>query len=459
MKSKQTIVTYNPNDGALLKEYTKHGPNEVERIISTTATRQMEWSRRNFAQRADILLKASDLLLQRKETYAKLMALEMGKPITQGIAEITKCASVCRYYAENAERILSDRHIKTEAKKSFVTYNPLGVIFAIMPWNFPFWQVFRFAAPTLMAGNAAILKHSSNTTGCGIEIERLLLDAGLPENTFKTLVISGLEAEDAIGNINIAAVSLTGSTRVGQRVTARAGQYIKKCVMELGGSDPYLVLKSADIKKAAKACAAGRLVNSGQSCIAAKRFIVEAEVYDEFLAEFTAEVASYKMGDPLNPDTQIGPQAREDLRQELHEQVTKTLDFGGNLKLGGEIPEGNGFFYPATIVTDVRPGMTLFDDETFGPIAAVTRAEGEDLAISLCNFSQFGLGAAIFTEDLEKAEFIAKYKLNAGTVFVNDNVKSDPRMPFGGIKESGYGRELSEEGIKEFVNTKSVVIS
>lgn len=327
-----------------------------------------------------------------------------------------------------------------------------------MPWNFPFWQVFRFAVPTLMAGNAVLLKHSSNVMGCSLAIEYLLLDAGLPENVFTSLVVSGSEAEELIGNINIAAISLTGSTEVGQRVTAVAGKYMKKCVMELGGSDPYLVLKDADIDKAAKICAAARLVNSGQSCIAAKRFIVEAEVYDEFLHKFTREMASYKMGNPLEPDTMIGPQARADLREELHNLVQRTIEFGGNLHFGGQLPDGPGYYYPATIVTGVMPGMPLFDEESFGPVAAVTRAEREDLAISLCNFTKYGLGAAIFTEDIEKAENLAKNVLNAGTVYVNGQVKSDPRLPFGGIKESGYGRELSEEGIKEFVNIKTVVI-
>lgn len=452
------IITFNPHNGEKLKEYVKHSSNDVEKLISASVKRGVEWSRRTFAQRADVFLKAADLLEKRREQYAKLMAEEMGKPITQGIAEVMKCASVCRYYAENAEKHLADRHIATEAKKSYVTYNPLGVIFGIMPWNFPFWQVFRFAVPTLMAGNTALLKHSSNTTGCAIAIEYLLLDAGLPENAFSSLILAGSEAEQLIANINVAAVSLTGSTFVGQRVTAIAGKYMKKCVMELGGSDPYLVLKTADVTKAVKVCAAGRLINSGQSCIAAKRFIVEADVYDEFIEKFVAEMKSYKMGNPLDSDTQVGPQARLDLRNEHHEQVQKTLEFGGKLVLGGSIPEGEGNYYPPTIVTDVMPGMVLFDEETFGPVAAVTRAETEDLAVSLCNFTRFGLGAAIFTEDIEKAEYLAKKAINAGTVFINGNVKSDPRMPFGGIKESGYGRELSEEGIREFVNVKSVVV-
>jgi len=452
------IVTVNPHNGEVIKEYVKHTSGEIERIISNATKRQIEWARKPFPARAEFFLAVADLLLKRKEQYARLMAEEMGKPISQGIAEIEKCARVCHYYVENSEKFLADKPVETEAKKSYVTYNPLGIILGIMPWNFPFWQVFRFAVPTLMAGNAVLMKHSSNVMGCSLAIEYLLLDAGIPENVFSSLVISGEEAEELIGNINIAAVSLTGSTQVGQRVTAVAGKYMKKCVMELGGSDPYLVLKDADIDKAAKICAAARLINSGQSCIAAKRFIVEADVYDEFLEKFTREMASYKMGNPLESDTAIGPQARADLRDELHNLVEKTIEFGGKLHLGGELPEGPGYYYPATIVTGVMPGMPLFDEESFGPVAAVTRAEREDLAISLCNFSKFGLGAAIFTEDLEKAEHLAKNVLNAGTVYVNGQVKSDPRLPFGGIKESGYGRELSEEGIKEFVNIKTVVI-
>lgn len=456
--SSNKITTVNPHNGEVIKEYSKHSPNEIERIISTTTKRQIEWARRPFSARAEMFLAVADLLIKRKGEYAKLMAEEMGKPISQGLAEIEKCAKVCKYYVENSERFLSDKHIETEAKKSYVTYNPLGIILGIMPWNFPFWQVFRFAVPTLMAGNAVLLKHSSNVMGCSLAIEYLLLDAGLPENVLTSLVISGNEAEELIGNINIAAVSLTGSTEVGRRVTAVAGKYMKKCVMELGGSDPYMVLKDANIDKAAKICAAARLVNSGQSCIAAKRFIVEADVYEEFLEKFTREIQSYKMGNPLEKDTDIGPQARADLREELHSLVARTLDFGAKLHLGGEIPEGPGFYYPATIITGAMPGMPIFDQETFGPVAAVTRAEREDLAISLCNFTNFGLGAAVFTEDLEKAEYLAKNVLNAATVYVNGQVKSDPRLPFGGIKESGYGRELSEEGIKEFVNIKTVVV-
>ncbi len=458
MKKTDKILTFNPFDGSFLKEYTKHTETEANRIASQASERSMEWNRRPFTERALIFHKAAKLLLERKNEYAELITLEMGKPITQAVAEVEKCSTVCDYYADNAEMFLADREIATEARKSFVTYSPLGVIFGIMPWNFPFWQVFRFLVPTLMSGNAALLKHSSNTTGCGIEIERLLLDAGLPENLMKTLVLAGSEAEDFIGNIHIAAVSLTGSTYVGQRVTAKAGQYLKKCVMELGGSDPYLVLNSANVKKAASVCAAARMVNSGQSCIAAKRFIVEAKVYDEFLYEFIEQMKTYHMGDPLLPETKLGPQSRSDLRDELHAQLTKTLDYGGKLLLGGNLPDGNGYFYPATVVSEVQPGMPIFDEETFGPIAAVTKAETEDLAVSLCNFTQYGLGAAIFTEDLEKAEYLAKHKIDAGSVFVNSGVRSDVRLPFGGIKESGYGRELSEEGIREFVNIKSVVI-
>jgi len=452
------VKTYNPHSGEVLNEYSKHSTEEVIKIIDHSDEAFFYWSKIKYSERAELLLKASEILLQRCNSYAELMALEMGKPISQGIAEIKKCAAVCKYYAENGEQILANRAVKTEAKKSYVTYNPLGIVFAIMPWNFPFWQVFRFAAPTLMAGNTGLLKHSTNTTGSSLAIEEVFRDAGFPVGVFSSLIISGSEAESIIAHSKIAAVSLTGSTPVGKKVASAAGANLKKCVLELGGSDPYIILQSADLPAAAKICTAGRLINSGQSCIAAKRFIVEKEVYDDFVELFLQEMKSYKMGNPLLSDVQVGPQAREDLMYEHLEQVQSSLAKGAKLILGGSIPEGDGYYFPPTILADVVPGMSVFDDETFGPVASVTCANSEDEAIALANKTPFGLGAAIFSENIDNAEHIASKLLNAGSVFINGNVKSDPRMPFGGIKESGFGRELSEEGIKEFVNIKSVVI-
>lgn len=453
-----TITTINPFDGSKLEEYEKHSPAIADKIIEQVGKRYKDWRAESFSKRAELMMNVADLLELEKQKHAELMALEMGKPISQGIAEVSKCAWVARYYAENAERFLKDRIVATEAKKSYVAYNPLGVIFAIMPWNFPYWQVFRFAAPNLMAGNTGLLKHSANTTGSGLAIESLFLRAGFPEDTFRTIVVAGSEAERLIDHQEVRAVTLTGSTPVGKRVASRAGAVMKKCVLELGGSDPYLILKDADLAKAARICAAGRLINSGQSCIAAKRFIVAKEVYDEFISLFKTEMSAYKMGNPLDETIQIGPQAREDLRREHQYQVDKSIAMGGRLLLGGYLPEGNGSFYPPTLITDVKTDMPVFAEETFGPIAAVVKFDTENEAIEMANQSEFGLGAAIFSEDIEKAEYYAKQRIESGAVFVNGNVKSDPRLPFGGVKESGFGRELSEEGLREFLNIKSIVV-
>ncbi len=456
MESK--IITINPYDGSKLQEYEKHSPEQVDDIINRVGKRSREWKSVSFERRAGLMMNVADLLEKEQQQHAELMALEMGKPISQGIAEVSKCAWVARYYAENAEFFLKDRIVATEARKSYVAYNPLGVVFAIMPWNFPYWQVFRFAAPNLMAGNTGVLKHSANTTGSGLAIESLFVRAGFPEDTFRTIVVAGSEAERVIDHNEVRAVTLTGSTPVGKRVASRAGAVMKKCVLELGGSDPYLILKDADIAKASKICASGRLINSGQSCIAAKRFIVAQEIYEDFLQQFHSEMKSYKMGNPLETATQIGPQAREDLRREHQYQVDKSIKMGGRLLLGGYLPEGNGSFYPPTLIADVTTQMPVFYEETFGPIAAVVKFESEDEAIELANNTEFGLGAAIFSEDIEKAEYYAKNRIDSGAVFVNGNVKSDPRLPFGGVKESGFGRELSEEGLREFLNIKSIVV-
>lgn len=452
------IFTYNPHSGEKLNEYAKHSTSDCEIFIRQANSAFNSWRRESFSNRAEKIIKAADLLIERKEELAMLMALEMGKPIRQGFAEVEKCAYVCRYYAENAEEHLKDKLVKTEASKSYVHYNALGPVLAIMPWNFPLWQVFRFAAPALMAGNVGLLKHSSNTMGCALEIERIFLDAGIPESCFKSLIISGDQVSSIILNPGVAAVTLTGSTPVGAKVASIAGTVIKKTVMELGGSDPYIILEDADIRHAAKVCAAGRLINSGQSCIAAKRFIVMDSVKTEFEQALLDCMSEYKMGNPTMESTDIGPQARKDIQEEHHEQVESSIKFGARLLLGGEIPDGNGFYYPATILTDVEPGMPVYDEETFGPVAAIIPAKTEEEAIAKANDTLFGLGAAVFSQNIERAERIAREEIFAGSCFVNDNVKSDPRLPFGGIKMSGYGRELSEEGIKEFVNAKTIVV-
>jgi succinate-semialdehyde dehydrogenase/glutarate-semialdehyde dehydrogenase len=386
------------------------------------------------------------------------MALEMGKPIVQGEAEVDKCALTCDYYAEHAEAFLAPQPRQTDATKSYVRFDPLGPVLAVMPWNFPFWQVFRFAAPALMAGNAAILKHASNVPRCALQIEAVFREAGFPRGLFATVLVGSAAVAGLIADPRIVAVTLTGSEHAGRQVAERAGRELKKTVLELGGSDPFIVLADADVAAAARTAADARLVNSGQSCIAAKRFIVVEPVADAFTARFADELRARRLGDPLARDTQVGPQARVDLRDDLHRQVEESVKRGARLVLGGEVPAGRGAFYPPTLLSAVDKGMPAFDEETFGPVAAVIRAKDEADAIRLANDSDFGLGAALWTQDGTRAEQLAA-RIEAGAVFVNGLVKSDPRLPFGGVKRSGYGRELSEYGIREFVNIKSVWIA
>jgi succinate-semialdehyde dehydrogenase/glutarate-semialdehyde dehydrogenase len=383
----------------------------------------------------------------------------MGKPVAAGRAEAEKCAWVCRYYAEEAEGMLADRDMPTERTKSYLHHEPLGVVLAVMPWNFPLWQVFRFAAPGLMAGNTGLLKHSSNVTGCALAIEEIFTAAGFPTGVFTTLLIGSAKVEHVIANPNVVAVTLTGSEPAGRAVAAKAGSLLKKSVLELGGSDPYVVLADADVEAAATTCASSRLINGGQSCIAAKRFVVEEPLVEEFTRLMVEKMSAVRMGDPLDEATQLGPQARHDLRDELHGQVKRTIEAGAGLALGGEVPKGPGAFYPPTVLTGVAKGMAAYSEETFGPAAAIITAADADQAIDIANDTDFGLGAAIFSRDVEKAEHLAATKLEAGCCFVNALVASDPRLPFGGIRHSGYGRELSDLGIREFVNAKTVVVA
>src|SRR3989339_53099 len=422
-------------------------PDEVLDILKETNSVQHEWKLTTFSHRSALMKNAAKILHERKEEFAKLMTLEMGKPILQSKAEVEKCAWVCDYYADNAEKFLTNEIIKTEFSKSYVSFQPLGVVLAIMPWNFPFWQVFRFAAPTLMAGNASVLKHASNVMGCAIAIEKIFNDAGFLENLFRTLVISSK---------NVQAVTLTGSTPAGSTVASVAGSEIKKTVLELGGSDPYIILEDVDLESAAEICVNARLINSGQSCIAAKRFIVVEEIYKMFEELFVQKMKSKKMGNPLDESNHLGPQARTDLRNELHDQVKRSITKGAKLLLGGEIPNVKGAYYPPTVLSNISPGMPAYDDEIFGPVASLIKVKNEKEAIKVANATSFGLGAAVFTKDNERGEKIAEKELVAGSCFVNDSVRSDPRLPFGGVKESGYGRELSVLGIREFVNIKTV---
>ncbi len=453
------LSSINPATGEKIRDYDTMPDAVVTKTIDAAHEAFLGWRETSFGTRAAALEKAAALLRNEAHELGRLMSLEMGKPLKQAVAEIEKCARGCDYYAENAANLLKPETIETEARKSYVSYRPLGVVLAIMPWNFPFWQTFRFAAPNLMAGNAGLLKHAENVTGVALATEDLLLRAGFPEGLFRALLLETSQVEKVLDHPKIVAATLTGSTRAGRAVAAQAGARLKKTVLELGGSDPYLILEDADLELAVAACATGRLQNSGQSCIAAKRFIVVASRKREFEAALKAKMQSFNMGDPLDEAADLGPQARVDLRDTLHEQVQKSVAAGAKLLLGGEVPDGPGAFYPPTLLTDVTPGMPAFDEETFGPVAAVTEAKDEDDAIRLANETSYGLGAAVFTRDLVRGEKIASERLEAGNCFVNAFVKSDPRLPFGGIKSSGYGRELSELGIKEFVNVKTVYVA
>jgi succinate-semialdehyde dehydrogenase/glutarate-semialdehyde dehydrogenase len=449
------IQSINPATGEVLENFSETTTDEIDRILEAADGAFRDWRRRPFAERAEKMRQAARILRTKKEKYARTMALEMGKPIVQGEAEAEKCAWGCDYYADHAEAFLADQLRETDASRSYVRFDPIGPVLAIMPWNFPFWQVFRFAAPALMAGNAGILKHASNVPRCALEIEQVFRDAGFPENLFRTVLVGSGKVAGMIADPRIRAVTLTGSDSAGSKVGEQAGREIKKTVLELGGSDPFIVLDDADIEKAARMAADARLVNSGQSCIAAKRFIVVEKIANDFLERFVSEMRSRKIGDPLDRATEVGPLARLDLRESLHRQVEESAKRGAKLLLGGRIPEGPGAFYPPTVLADVNKGMPAFDEETFGPVAAVILARDETDAIRLANDSPFGLGASLWTEDYRRAERLAR-DIEAGLVFVNGLVKSDPRLPFGGVKRSGYGRELSEYGIREFVNIKSV---
>ena len=452
------LEAVNPATGEKIKTYPEMTPDEVESRIYRAHQTFVDWKTRTFSERAELMKKAAVVLRDKVGEFARLMALEMGKPVRDGRLEIEKCAWVCDYYAEQAEAILSPEIIATDAAKSYVTFQPLGVVLAVMPWNYPFWQVFRFAVPALMAGNAGVLKHSANVPGCALAIEDVFRQAGFPENIFQTLMISGERVEKVIENPLVKAVTLTGSKPAGQAVAAAAGRLLKKSVLELGGSDPYIVLEDADLEAAAAACAASRLLNSGQSCIAAKRFVVVEAVRQSFETMLVDQMRAQKMGDPMVESVEIGPQARFDLRDDLHRQVRQSVEKGARCLLGGKLPDGPGAFYPPTVLTDVHKGMPAYDEETFGPVAAVIGVKDEKEAIRVANDTVFGLGAAVFTRDIARGERIAATALDAGSCFVNAFVKSDPRLPFGGIKESGYGRELSHYGIKEFVNIKTVYL-
>ncbi|MEQ8471674.1 MAG: NAD-dependent succinate-semialdehyde dehydrogenase [Marinoscillum sp.] len=451
--------TINPATEEIISEFNLMSNDEINNKIDKTYDTWSQWKQSSFERRAESMNVLAQLLIKEKEDLGKVITTEMGKPITQSISEIEKCAWVCEYYAENAEHFLANDFIDSDASESYVHHSPLGIVLAIMPWNFPFWQVFRFAAPGLMAGNAALLKHSRNTTQCGLEIEKLFMKAGFPDHLFTALIVDSKPIEFIISNPKIAAVTLTGSTGAGKSVASIAGKYLKKTVLELGGSDPYVILNDADLDLAAQMCVTGRLINTGQSCIAAKRFIVTEKNVVEFTEKVKSLLSSKNYGNPLDSDVELGSMARKDLREELHEQVSKSIKLGAKCLIGGEIPQGTGYFYPATLLTDVTKGMPAFDDELFGPVACIITAKDEEEAIRIANDSDFGLGSSLFSTNHGRAKAIAETQIDAGCTFINSFVKSDPRLPFGGVKQSGFGRELSFLGIKEFVNAKTIYLA
>ncbi|MEX2223458.1 MAG: NAD-dependent succinate-semialdehyde dehydrogenase [Candidatus Rokuibacteriota bacterium] len=452
------IQSVNPATGEVLETLEAASKAQIEQAVGRAHAAFLEWRTRSFADRAALMRAAAKELRSSKDQHALTMTREMGKPITQAEAEVEKCAGTCEYYAEHAESFLAEQPRETDAARSYVRFDPLGVVLAVMPWNFPYWQVFRFAAPALMAGNAGVLKHASNVPRCALQIEEVFRRAGFPDGLFRSVLTGSEGVAGMIPDPRIVAVTLTGSEHAGMAIAQQAGRALKKTVLELGGSDPFIVLADADVDAAARAAAEARLINSGQSCIAAKRFIVVEPIAERFLERFKSELAGRRMGDPTARETQVGPQARVDLRDELHRQVTESIKRGARRVLGAEVPAGKGAFYPPTLLAAVDKGMPAFDEETFGPVAAVITAKDESDAIRLANDSPYGLGAALWTRDRGRAERLAA-QIEAGAVFVNGVVKSDPRMPFGGIKRSGYGRELSEYGIREFVNIKSVWIA
>ncbi len=450
------MESVNPATAESIASYDALSAEEVDTAIADASAAYEEWRDVDLTDRQQLLDDAADVLRENKHRYAETITEEMGKPISQAIAEVEKCTWGCEFYAERANEYLQDEHVGAVSHaKTYVRYDSLGLVLAVMPWNYPFWQAFRFAAPNLVAGNVGLLKHASNVSGCALVIEEVFEKAGFPENTFQSLLIGSSKVDQVIEDDRVAAVTLTGSEYAGRAVAETAGRELKKTVLELGGSDPFVVLDDADIERTCKVAAKARNQNSGQSCIAAKRFIVHEDVYDEFVDAFTAKIESLTVGNPIDEETDIGPQAREDLMEELHEQVQASVDAGAKVLAGGEPLDREGYFYPPTVLTDVPQTCPAAAEETFGPVAAVIPVSDEEEAIEVANDSPYGLGGSVWTTDLDRGECLAG-RIEAGCVFVNELVKSDPRLPFGGVKDSGYGRELGRDGIHEFVNKKTV---
>lgn len=450
-----TVTSINPYSGTEMETFTAHTEKEIAEILEKANNRFYTWRETSFAERKKLMLSAASELKKNKQEYAEKMTLEIGKPISQAIAEVEKCAWVCEYYAEEAENQLRNELIPTDAQKSYVSYEPLGVVLAVMPWNYPFWQVFRFAAPAMMAGNIGVLKHASNVFGSALNIEKVFKRAGFPDHCFTTLLVGSDKVEGIIENPIVKAVTLTGSGPAGSAVAGTAGKHIKKSVLELGGNNALVVFKDCDIDSTVKICVQARFQNTGQSCIAGKRLIIDESIADEFTEKLLLKVRELKSGDPMDEETYIGTMAREDLAAELENQVTKSVNEGAEILIGGK---RQGAYFEPTVLGNVSPKITVFKEETFGPVLSVTTFKTIDEAVELSNNSKFGLGVSIFTSDIVAAEKIA-YKFDEGAVFINELVKSDPRLPFGGTKMSGYGRELSKDGIREFVNRKTIYIN
>lgn len=454
---KEKLITLNPQSEKTIKKYSAYSKDKISSSLASGSKSFEAWKNISVSERLKPLLKLAKLLRSNSQKYAKLITVEMGKPITQALSEIEKCAKGCEFYAKNSIKYLKPERVQTGAHKSYICFEPLGLIFGIMPWNFPFWQVFRFAIPALMSGNGVLLKHSPNVMGCANEIEKLFLKAGFPKYLFQNLPILKSQVEEIILSPLVQGLSLTGSVKAGRSVAALAGKYLKKIVLELGGSDPFIVLKDADLNLTLQEAMIGRFSNGGQSCIAAKRFILLKPIAEKFIAEFLSEIKKLKTGNPFDTSTHLGPMAREDLRLNLHKQVCESIKKGSQLLWGGILPKGKGFFYPPTLVQVNSRNVPLWNEEVFGPVAVFHIVNSEAEAIQIANDSDFGLGASVYTRDLKRGENFAR-QLEAGNCFVNQVVHSDPRLPFGGIKNSGLGRELSQYGMREFVNIKTVHI-
>jgi succinate-semialdehyde dehydrogenase/glutarate-semialdehyde dehydrogenase len=450
-----TTDCVNPATEERLGQAPLYSASQIDAALARAASGLAQWRGVPMTERGRLMKGVAALLRRDRESLSRLMAIEMGKPVSAGEQEVEKCAWTCDYFAAHAAEMLRSETIATDATHSYVRYDPLGAVLAIMPWNFPLWQVFRFAAPALMAGNVGLLKHAPNVPGVARAIERMFADAGFPTGAFVNMFLSNEQAAEVIAHPVVRAVTLTGSGRAGMAVAAEAGQALKKVVLELGGSDPFIVMADVDVEQVARQAAAARCINAGQSCISAKRFIVERAIADDFEYAMTQAMQALKVGDPLDRQTAVGPLARRDLLENLDDQVRRSVAAGARLVCGGKRMERKGYFYEPTVLADVQPGMAAFDEETFGPVAAITPCDGADDAVRLANQSRYGLGASIWTTDIARAEELAG-RIEAGCVFVNAAVKSDARLPFGGIKESGYGRELATPGIREFVNVKTV---